>query len=145
MPVTGELANQNIKDRYYGENDPVAKKILNRQAKNVVMFVHLKFHCSRFDQRLQTDLTTPDDPTITTLWIGGLDEKTTESDIKYADLCELSLTEPIDGRRSKFQPYGEVSVRLVTEKKCCFVTYATRLQVCCIAFLWCVEQAHESG
>eukprot|EP00954_Amorphochlora_amoebiformis_P027201 1383994-Amorphochlora_amoeboformis.AAC.1 len=28
MPVTGDLANQNIRDRYYGKNDPVAKKIL---------------------------------------------------------------------------------------------------------------------
>lgn len=27
-PVTGELANQNIKDRFYGVNDPVAKKML---------------------------------------------------------------------------------------------------------------------
>ena len=30
MPVTGELANQNIKDRFHGNNDPVAKKMLNR-------------------------------------------------------------------------------------------------------------------
>lgn len=30
MPVTGELANQNIKDRFHGQNDPVAKKIMRR-------------------------------------------------------------------------------------------------------------------
>jgi pre-mRNA-splicing factor RBM22/SLT11 len=30
MPTTGELANQNIKDRYYGINDPVANKMLKR-------------------------------------------------------------------------------------------------------------------
>ncbi|KAF2311965.1 hypothetical protein GH714_027627 [Hevea brasiliensis] len=30
MPVTGELSQQNIKDRYYGVNDPVALKLLNK-------------------------------------------------------------------------------------------------------------------
>jgi pre-mRNA-splicing factor RBM22/SLT11 len=30
MPTTGELANQNIKDRYYGINDPVANKMMRR-------------------------------------------------------------------------------------------------------------------
>ena len=30
MPEENELSHQNIKDRYYGTNDPVAKKILNR-------------------------------------------------------------------------------------------------------------------
>jgi len=30
MPVTGELAVQNIKDRYFGQNDPVAKAMLRR-------------------------------------------------------------------------------------------------------------------
>ncbi len=30
MPTTGELANQNIKDRYYGINDPVANKMMRK-------------------------------------------------------------------------------------------------------------------
>jgi pre-mRNA-splicing factor RBM22/SLT11 len=30
MPLTGELADQNIKDRYYGLNDPVANKMMRR-------------------------------------------------------------------------------------------------------------------
>ncbi|KAK6143769.1 hypothetical protein DH2020_024117 [Rehmannia glutinosa] len=30
MPVEGELSQQNIKDRYYGVNDPVALKLLNK-------------------------------------------------------------------------------------------------------------------
>jgi pre-mRNA-splicing factor RBM22/SLT11 len=30
MPTTGELADQNIKDRYYGINDPVANKMLRK-------------------------------------------------------------------------------------------------------------------
>jgi pre-mRNA-splicing factor RBM22/SLT11 len=30
LPTVGDLADQNIKDRYYGVNDPVARKMLNR-------------------------------------------------------------------------------------------------------------------
>jgi hypothetical protein len=30
MPLGGELANQNIKDRFHGSNDPVAAKIMRR-------------------------------------------------------------------------------------------------------------------
>lgn len=30
MPVDGPLAHQNIRDRYYGQNDPVAQKMLGR-------------------------------------------------------------------------------------------------------------------
>ena len=30
MPTTGDLAHQNIKDRYYGVNDPVARKMMAR-------------------------------------------------------------------------------------------------------------------
>ncbi len=32
MPLGGELANQNMKDRYYGVNDPVANKMMKRAA-----------------------------------------------------------------------------------------------------------------
>lgn len=31
-PVVNELSNQNMQDRYYGRNDPVAKKILAANA-----------------------------------------------------------------------------------------------------------------
>jgi len=30
MPTSGPLSEQNIKDRYYGINDPVAAKLLGR-------------------------------------------------------------------------------------------------------------------
>jgi pre-mRNA-splicing factor RBM22/SLT11 len=32
MPKNDELSKQNIQDRYYGRNDPVASKILNTHA-----------------------------------------------------------------------------------------------------------------
>ena len=53
------LCLQNIKDRYYGVNDPVADKIMKRA------------------DTLPT-LDPPEDPHITTLYIGGLDETFTE-------------------------------------------------------------------
>ena len=53
MPTTGDLAHQNIKDRYYGVNDPVARKMLGRLDELPV-------------------LEPPEDQTITTLYVGGL-------------------------------------------------------------------------
>lgn len=32
MPVDNDLAHQNIQDRYYGKNDPVARKIMSAHA-----------------------------------------------------------------------------------------------------------------
>ncbi|KAK5822031.1 putative RNA-binding protein [Linnemannia elongata] len=66
MPLEGELKNQNLKDRYYGTNDPVARKILagpkagggGRQ------------------------FTPPDDKTITSLFITGLTDAVQEKDLK---------------------------------------------------------------
>lgn len=54
---------QNIRDRYYGVNDPVAEKILGRTSSLPA-------------------ITPPEDPHITTLYIGGLDETFTEADLK---------------------------------------------------------------
>jgi hypothetical protein len=34
MPVNNELSKQNIQDRYFGNNDPVARKILAGHAEN---------------------------------------------------------------------------------------------------------------
>ncbi|KAK9120431.1 hypothetical protein Syun_018048 [Stephania yunnanensis] len=46
MPITGELSQQNIKDRYYGVNDPVALKLLNK-AGEMPSLVPLKTRASR--------------------------------------------------------------------------------------------------
>jgi len=92
MPVTGELANQNIKDRYYGHNDPVAKKMMNR-----------------YNSRAPP-LITPEDKTVTTLWVGGVDEKVSEPEI-----------------RNTFSKYGSVSsIRMVQAKSCAFITFVNR-------------------
>jgi len=92
MPITGELANQNIKDRYYGQNDPVAKKLMRRA------------------EATQPKLDPPEDKTITTLWVGGLDFKIIESDL-----------------RTKFAAHGTISsITVLEEKGCSFITYLHR-------------------
>lgn len=53
MPTSGPLSEQNIKDRYYGVNDPVAAKLMERAA-------------------TMQRLTPPEDRTICTLFVGGL-------------------------------------------------------------------------
>ncbi|KAL7125043.1 hypothetical protein ABFS83_14G088700 [Erythranthe nasuta] len=91
MPVEGELSHQNIKDRYYGVNDPVAMKLLNKAGE-------------------MPSLLPPDDQSIRTLYVGGLDARITEQDL-----------------RDNFYAYGEIeSVKLVIQRACAFVTYTTR-------------------
>ncbi|XP_002986095.2 zinc finger CCCH domain-containing protein 40 [Selaginella moellendorffii] len=91
MPVTGELSQQNIKDRYYGLNDPVAAKLLKKAEE-------------------MSTLTPPDDTTVRTLYVGGLDERVTTEDLK-----------------DNFYSYGEIeSLRLVPQRACAFITYTTR-------------------
>lgn len=86
------LANQNIKDRYYGVNDPVADKMMRRAAS-------------------MPKLEPPSDKTITTLYVGGLDEKITEKDL-----------------RDYFYQFGEIrSINIANAKGCGFICYTTRL------------------
>ncbi|CAH2038673.1 unnamed protein product [Thlaspi arvense] len=91
MPETGELSQQNIKDRYYGVNDPVAMKLLGKAGE-------------------MGTLESPEDESIKTLYVGGLNTRILEQDI-----------------RDQFYAYGEVeSIRILAEKACAFVTYTTR-------------------
>ena len=78
MLGAGPLAKQNIKDRYYGVNDPVADKMLNRV-------------------NAMPKVVPPEDPTITTLYVGGIAPEVQESDL-----------------RDYFYPYGEItSIKVV--------------------------------
>ena len=58
------LADQNIKDRFYGVNDPVANKLLDRASS-------------------LPSLQPPADKAITTLYVGGLDGKVVEQDLRF--------------------------------------------------------------
>ncbi|XP_022089325.1 pre-mRNA-splicing factor RBM22-like [Acanthaster planci] len=57
------LADQNIKDRFYGTNDPVAEKLMRRAD-------------------TMPKLEPPDDKTVTTLYVGGLGDKVTEENLR---------------------------------------------------------------
>lgn len=57
------LADQNIKDRFYGLNDPVADKLIKRYS-------------------AMPKLDVPEDKMITTLYVGQLGDKLTEKDLK---------------------------------------------------------------
>ncbi|CAN1167625.1 Zinc finger CCCH domain-containing protein 40 [Linum perenne] len=91
MPVTGELSQQNIKDRYYGVNDPVAMKLLNKAGE-------------------MPSLEPPEDESIRTLYVGGLDERISEQDL-----------------RDNFYAHGEIeSIKMVPQRAIAFVAYTTR-------------------
>jgi len=57
------LADQNIKDRFLGINDPVAEKLMRRYSE-------------------MPKLEIPDDRSITTIYVGNLGDQITESDLK---------------------------------------------------------------
>lgn len=61
------LADQNIKDRYYGINDPVADKLLKRAS-------------------TMPRLDPPEDKTITTLYVGGLGDTIAETDLRFVNI-----------------------------------------------------------
>jgi pre-mRNA-splicing factor RBM22/SLT11 len=72
-----DLANQNIKDRYHGINDPVARKLLGKVGAGCLI--------------------APQDTEIKTLWVGGVDSSITEQDLRdvfyaYGELKEIKLT-----------------------------------------------------
>lgn len=71
------LANQNIKDRYYGVDDPVAEKLLKRAAD-------------------MPKLTPPTDKSITTVYVGGLDANIKEQDLRdvfyqYGEIRNINM------------------------------------------------------
>ncbi|TPX57976.1 hypothetical protein PhCBS80983_g03464 [Powellomyces hirtus] len=63
LPVDNDLAHQNIKDRYYGKNDPVAQRMLNRTDK-------------------VSKLNTPEDKSITSLFLTGIEPDISEQDLR---------------------------------------------------------------
>lgn len=85
MPLGGELADQNIKDRYYGVNDPVARKMMDRAA--------------NFNK-----LEPPEDTTVTTLYVGGLTPDVAEEDLndKFYSFGEIQSIRKIESRQCAF-------------------------------------------
>merc|ERR1719181_1635032 len=91
LPKGGELANQKLRDRFHGENDPLAAKIMRRADEDLTLMP-------------------PEDKSITTLYLGGLEPTTTEKEV-----------------RDKFYVHGEIrSIRMVKKQCCAFVTFVKR-------------------
>eukprot|EP01127_Copromyxa_protea_P001247 TRINITY_DN11288_c0_g1_i1.p1 TRINITY_DN11288_c0_g1~~TRINITY_DN11288_c0_g1_i1.p1 ORF type:complete len:373 (-),score=79.03 TRINITY_DN11288_c0_g1_i1:89-1111(-) len=85
-----DLAQQNMKDRYYGVNDPVAKKMMQRVG--------------------ESPAAPPEDTTIKTLYVGNVDSKISESDLK-----------------DYFYYFGEISsITMLAEQRCAFIEFTTR-------------------
>ncbi len=72
MPTSREdpLAIQNIKDRFYGQEDPVAEKMMKRH--------------KAWEAEGKGALVPPADPGVMTLMVGGLDETAGEQDLRDA-------------------------------------------------------------
>lgn len=96
----GALADQNIKDRFYGKNDPVADKLMDRY-KNI----------KQVENKLSRQgPPTSDDPTVKTLYVGGIDPSFT-----------------VDHIREHFAPFGAIAdIHMASAKFCCFVTFISR-------------------
>lgn len=90
------LSQQNMRDRYYGTNDPVAEKLLNRA-------------------KAMPKLTSPEDQTITTLYLGNLG-RDGQLIVQESDL------------RDYFYQFGEIRlVHMVPAKCCAFIQFTTRI------------------
>jgi len=97
LPQDNELSHQNVKDRFYGRNDPVAKKILSIHA---------------VTQGLQP----PEDQAITSLFITSLPATATEASIRTDLLSSIP-----------FIPPTAVKSVVHVEKSCCaFINFKER-------------------
>eukprot|EP01025_Chloroclados_australasicus_P016055 TRINITY_DN1785_c0_g3_i4.p1 TRINITY_DN1785_c0_g3~~TRINITY_DN1785_c0_g3_i4.p1 ORF type:complete len:510 (-),score=69.51 TRINITY_DN1785_c0_g3_i4:259-1734(-) len=92
LPIEGELSKQNIRDRYYGVNDPVAEKMLSRVG-------------------TMPALSPPEDQTVTTLYVGGVSEVISENDIKdvFYVYGEISSVKVVHSRGCAFITFKERS------------------------------------
>lgn len=101
IPDQGPLADQNIKDRFYGVNDPVANKLIKR-------FDKMKETENKISR--QGPPTKPTDQSVRTLYVGGID-----------------TTYAVEHIREHFAPFGAIAdIHMVGERGCCFVTYVMR-------------------
>uniref|UniRef100_A0A336L330 Pre-mRNA-splicing factor RBM22 n=1 Tax=Culicoides sonorensis TaxID=179676 RepID=A0A336L330_CULSO len=94
------LSEQNIRDRYYGVNDPVADKLLKRAAS-------------------LPRLNAPEDKTITTLYVGNLGDHITEVDIRdnFYQFGEIRTVSLVPRQQCAFVQFTKrASAELAAEK-----------------------------
>lgn len=121
MPTSGPLSEQNIKDRYYGVNDPVAAKLMDRANK-------------------MSKLTPPEDRTICTLFVGGVPDDVSEDDLRdqFYPYGELKSVKKVASRSCAFVTYAtrEAAERAADELANKLVVKGHRLKL-----LWGKPQA----
>ncbi|KAL7423904.1 Pre-mRNA-splicing factor slt11 [Cryptotrichosporon argae] len=96
LPKENGLEKQNFQDRYYGRNDPVAKKILGQVAE-------------------EKGMKAPEDKTITTLLFLAL-PACTDADIRTALAAACPFVQPAQVR----------SINLVAASHCAFINFVNR-------------------
>ncbi|KAI0277222.1 pre-mRNA-splicing factor SLT11 [Russula aff. rugulosa BPL654] len=97
MPVKNELSKQNIQDRYFGNNDPVARKILAGHAEN-------------------QGLKPPEDESVMSLFLSSLPASATEQTVRTCVIKSLPGVDPTSLR----------SIVHVAKSRCAFVNFKDR-------------------
>lgn len=98
LPVDNELSRQNIKDRFHGRNDPVAKKLLGETARS-------------------KGLEPPEDKEVMSLFLTGLEPTVEEGEIRTYFVTNVpSLT----SEQIK-------SITVVPASRCAFINFRTRM------------------
>ncbi|TDL24829.1 hypothetical protein BD410DRAFT_785553 [Rickenella mellea] len=106
-PVDNELSKQNIQDRYYGRNDPVAKKIMVGHADS-------------------QGLKPPEDTSITSLFLSSLPQSATEQSVRTQVVQSIPSVDP-----------GQIkSVVHVAKSRCAFVNFKDRASAESAAQAW---------
>ncbi|KAI0064577.1 pre-mRNA-splicing factor SLT11 [Artomyces pyxidatus] len=95
-PVQNELSKQNIQDRFYGRNDPVARKILSGHAE-------------------KAGLAPPEDPNVMSLFLSSLPASATEESVRTRVVQSLPGIQP-----------SIRSVVHVAKSRCAFVNFKDR-------------------
>jgi RNA recognition motif-containing protein len=105
------LGKQNLKDRYHGTDDPVAAKLMGRlAAQNAPISDGSGVDLSSVSGNSTASLHHPDDQSITTLFISGVDQSLVDEDLRHI-----------------VSPYGALkSLRVIAEKGIAFVEYMSR-------------------
>lgn len=97
MPQENGLQKQNLVDRYYGRNDPVAKKMLRQVAETKGMKAPEDQSVVSKGMRIgRQDLGT-DAPQTTLLYL-GLTDSTTDGDVQTATVSNCPFVKPTDIR-----------------------------------------------
>ncbi|TFY75220.1 hypothetical protein EWM64_g8792 [Hericium alpestre] len=106
-PIENELSKQNIQDRYHGNNDPVARKIMSTHAVN---------------QGLQP----PEDPNVMSLFLAALPADATEATVRTRVLQSLPMIQPSQVR----------SIVHVAKSRCAFINFKDRVSAERAAEAW---------